>query len=128
VKYSPEVDPFEHGAFNSAPEEDRLTVSLDTFTGKLKTFCPSLFYSLSTWEHDSLDSSLVLETGNTQVTSCGRLSDREGFNTIGVDPSFPVGGGELNTTSTVSVDSWGERGISSVLGGTVALYQLILPL
>lgn len=35
---SPEVDPFEHGAFNSAPEEDRLTMSLDTFTGKLKTY------------------------------------------------------------------------------------------
>jgi hypothetical protein len=34
----PEVDPFEHDAFYSALEEDRPTVSLDTFTGKLKTY------------------------------------------------------------------------------------------
>jgi hypothetical protein len=50
-------------------------VSLDTVAGKLKSFFPSLFHSLSVWERDSLDTSIALETWNTQVTSCGRLSD-----------------------------------------------------
>jgi len=54
----------EKGAYNLATEEARPTVSLDTIAGKLKTYCPSLFYSLLAWERDSLDPSIVLEEGN----------------------------------------------------------------
>jgi hypothetical protein len=48
---------------------DRL--SLDTVAGKLKSYCPSLFYSLSAWERDSLDPSIVLEAETSQATFSG---------------------------------------------------------
>lgn len=61
--------------------------------GKLKINCPSLYYSLSAWEHDSLDSSITLEEGNTQVFSNGNISDREGFITLaGNLPNLGRGG------------------------------------
>jgi hypothetical protein len=40
--------------------EDGISPGLDSITGKLKTICPTLFFSLSSWEKDFLDNSSLL--------------------------------------------------------------------
>jgi hypothetical protein len=57
---SPEVDSFDLGTDNSATKGVNQPETLDTVTGKLKSICPSLFFSLSAWERDTLDSSTTL--------------------------------------------------------------------
>jgi len=88
------VDSYEKGAYNTAAEEARSTVPIDTIASKLKSHCPSLYYSLSTWERDSLDPSNVLEADTSPTTLSGdrTVSAREGLNTLGVDSSYPGGG------------------------------------
>jgi hypothetical protein len=45
--------------FSSADD----TEVMDSITGKLKHICPSLYFSLSAWERDQLDSSSTLVMG-----------------------------------------------------------------
>ena len=50
--------------------EAKITNSLEpgvSFTGKLKSLCPSLFFSFSSWEHDTLDEVAWDGTGCKQV-------------------------------------------------------------
>jgi hypothetical protein len=57
-----------------------------TFAGKLKKHCPSLFFSLSAWEHDQLDPSSLLEAETTPDALSGIVLSRpkRGYNPLGV--------------------------------------------
>jgi hypothetical protein len=44
--------------------DDGVTSGLDSITGKLKSICLTLFFSLSTWEKDLLDNSPLLNLGS----------------------------------------------------------------
>jgi hypothetical protein len=76
------VESYEKGDFNTTEEEARSTSSpQDTIVGKLKKHCPSLYYSLSAWECDSLDPTSNLEVEALLLTSPE------------TELSFPRGGG-----------------------------------
>jgi hypothetical protein len=71
---SPDVDScrFSPSGLES-PEPSQLAHS-DTLTGKLKSICPSLFFSLTSWERSFMDSSssLGVQGGNKPVSTSGQ--------------------------------------------------------
>jgi hypothetical protein len=53
--YSPGMDAQESRDFSGARDMDSPDSSNNTFIGKLKHYCPSLYFTLSVWERDHLD-------------------------------------------------------------------------
>jgi hypothetical protein len=54
--YSPLMDAQEPGDYSGLRTEESPEPADTTFIGKLKFYCPSLYFSLSSWERDHLDS------------------------------------------------------------------------
>jgi hypothetical protein len=53
--YMSEGDVEEVGTFTSVSEADSSGTLSDSYLGKLKLYCPSLFFKLSSWEKDFLE-------------------------------------------------------------------------
>jgi len=54
---SPTIDIFGYGDIHYLTEEVSQEDPVNTLSGKLKLYCPSLFESLTSWERDLVDSS-----------------------------------------------------------------------
>jgi hypothetical protein len=76
---SPGVDSHDTEVYYNAEGEERPTTTMDTLTGKIKTFCPSLYFSLSSWERDAMDSSTSLGKGNSLDSLVEPLLDHVGM-------------------------------------------------
>jgi hypothetical protein len=67
-QYMSEGDAEEVGAFTSGNVEDITELLSGTFIGKLRFYCPSLYFKLSSWERDFLEKSYpttnLLDTEN----------------------------------------------------------------
>jgi hypothetical protein len=57
-----EEEPEEVGVFSMGFVEDSTGHFSETFIGKLRNFCPSLYFKLSSWERDFLDKSFPTTT------------------------------------------------------------------
>jgi hypothetical protein len=64
--YSPTMNIFGSGNLHYPPEMESQFQPLDTLLGKLKSFCPTLYNSLTSWEQEALDSSGWLKHTTTR--------------------------------------------------------------
>jgi hypothetical protein len=55
-------------AFTGVWDMDSPTYSNNTFIGKLRHYCPSLYFTLSTWERDHLDTFFPSESSFPSAT------------------------------------------------------------
>jgi hypothetical protein len=78
--YTSGVDSQEAGDFSTARAEESPEPPNPTFVGKLKLYCPSLYFSLSAWERDHLDSTFLPDLIPSPVADLGtflRLFQRD---------------------------------------------------
>jgi hypothetical protein len=66
---SPAVELFGSGDLHFPVDLDSQFEPLDTLSGKLKTYCPTLFESLTSWEREAVDSSGWLKRSTTSKLS-----------------------------------------------------------
>jgi hypothetical protein len=77
----------ETGLCAAVSDEDVMEAESDSFLGKLKSFCPTLFFKLSSWERDFLGNVVPL-TQATPVVPASQDVD----STVGVTiPVFLIG-------------------------------------
>jgi hypothetical protein len=67
--YMSEENAKEVGSFLSVSEADSTGTLTDSYLGKLKYYCPSLFFKLSSWEKDFLEKTIHFDTFSTPETS-----------------------------------------------------------
>jgi hypothetical protein len=96
-QYMSEGDTEEVGDFTSGPVEDSTELLSGTFIGKLRFYCPSLYFKLSSWERDFLDKSFPTTTLPTTEVACtsknstdnGESSSGSDRNIVATPPVIP---------------------------------------
>jgi hypothetical protein len=63
------------GGQAASSDEDTPGNSTATFVGKLKSLCPSLYFSLTAWERDHLDSTFTSERFPQSGSISGRATE-----------------------------------------------------
>jgi hypothetical protein len=71
--YTIGVDSQEAGDFTTTRAEESLEHPNPTFVGKLKLYCPSLYFSLYAWERDHLDSTFLQDLIPSPVADWGHF-------------------------------------------------------
>jgi len=71
------VDSHELGDYAALRTEDTYGNLVATFVGNLKSLCPSLYFSLSTWERDHLDSTFMPKRLPSSVNDSGTSSETD---------------------------------------------------
>jgi hypothetical protein len=79
--YMDVADSQELGDYAAMRVEDTSGNSVATFVGKLKSLCPSLYFSLSAWERDHLDSTFMPERLPSSVNDSGTSSETDTMRT-----------------------------------------------
>jgi hypothetical protein len=84
--YTTGVDSQEAGDFTTTRAEESPEHPNPTFVGKIKLYCPSLYFSLYAWEQDHLDSTFLLDLIPSLVVDLGTFSESilEGSDSIEV--------------------------------------------
>jgi hypothetical protein len=122
--YMSEADSEELGVLAAGSVEDTPGPISDTFIGKLKTYCPALYFSLSSWERDLLDNSFSSLFAPLQVVVSGNLGTTEPGGTYTVPDRTPLHPVSLDT----SVSLPEEPSLTTMWQGSILIHILFVNL